>query len=367
MSRPARTSARLLVAFCSLTISAAVRADDVYKFGRNNEPQLQPLYVDVTILRVDDDKLLVRTRNGGDVPVPLASVIYVNVSNDGVLSGADQAFATREWDKAVDGYAKIVAGADASWKVRYAAPRMLIAADKSKRVDAAIAAWIALARVDAKRVAAVKPALPPKGSRYLDDAAKSLEAAARTATTDAQRQVFLAFLLDVQQARGDAAAIATATDQLAASTGAPGADPAATAVPVETRLAQARAAMQLKRYDNAIATITSAAPLIVEPGQQAEAMSIVADARAAVADALGDGAARRDAAIAYLRIVAHLAGEPAAAGFVPRSLLAAARLQADAGDVAAARALYDQVRGEYPGSPAAAQATALAARLPAGE
>ncbi len=356
-------------------VVAAAPADVIYlnRGGADRGPQADPLSKDASIVRIEKDQLVFRIA-GNETSRPLDRVAMIQVTNDPALSAGDAAFVSGDFNKAVENYLRVVRG-PADWRIRYAAPRLIEAAGDLKRFDAAVAGYVGLVRVDPAAAAVRKPALPAKGSKFLDDAAKELDQALRAATSEPQKQALLAFQLDIHQARSDEAASASTLEQLLKVAGGEAAkDPANAALLASIRLSQARIALTKKQPADAAKVIESHQSAFADPTQQAEALYMLAQAKEGLAkEGLAkeapagepqatDIAALQDAALAYMKVVAHFAraeGSP----FVADSLLRAAQLQEKINDVDAARAMYAQLSEEFPDSPAAGDAKQALERL----
>jgi TolA-binding protein len=129
-------------------------------------------------------------------------------------------------------------------------------------------------------------------------------------------------------------------------------------------LGSARAALESKDFGKVIRDITAGAAGFTQPRDQAAAMFYLAEARAGLAAQKNDPAAWQDAALAYMRVVAHFkdaAGSP----YVARSLLRTAEIHERLNDPAAARSLYEQVVRQFPGDPDAGAAAAGVEKLKA--
>ena len=348
----------LVLAF-SLTAASAL-AEDLVQFGPDGVPRTTPLWKDVTITDVVDGKVNFKTLSGTQQSVEASSVAKIISPKDPLITQADEAFIAGKFDAAIDAYTKTI-DAGATWKVQWVAPRLTAAAQKTNRFDAALAAYVALARVDPTAATTGKPKLPAKGSAFLDEAARTLQSSARGAGNDAQRQALLSLLLDVQLAQGDQADAEATIDQLLKLAGDSASDPKLAALVGEIRLGQARVALEAKRYADVAKAIAVAAPRLTEPHQQAEAFFLRGSAALAQAKP-GDKPALLDAALDFMRVVAHfddVDGRP----FVAQSLLAASDALEQAGEPLAARAACASLIAEMPDSPLAAAAKSRVARL----
>jgi TolA-binding protein len=315
---------------------------------------------DVLPATVDKPSMLVYVFQGNERQIELSKVWTLSLDDDKVLTDADIAFRSREFDKAVDGYQKIARGGTA-WKIRYVTPRLVDAASRANRFDAAITAYLGFIRVDATGATAFKPALPAKGSKLLDDAASQAETALRSAADDTQRRAYLSFLLDVQTARGDDAARLKVLEQLEKLVGDLGSDPASQAMLGDIRLGQARAKIAERKFAEAIQLVEENAERFTEPRQQASALFTLAEARAGQA-APDDSAAQLDAAVAYMKVVAHFRKADGAPLVVESLMRAAAILEAQK-DADGARSLYESVVTDFPEHDLARQAKSKLAQL----
>ncbi len=115
----------------------------------------------------------------------------------------------------------------------------------------------------------------------------------------------------------------------------------------------AAAAIQKKDFPAAINEINAFKTLFTDPETQAQAFFTLAQAHAGLAATKNDPAAWQDAALAYMRVVAHFPQNALA----PRALLATAQIeQQNLRDPAAAKLLYQQIVQQYPNDPSAATA-----------
>jgi hypothetical protein len=333
-------------------------ADEIFPLSSTGSPL--PAQKIISVLRIDGSEIVVKTIAGNEKKFNLASVQRLTVESDPSLSAAESAFVGGKWREAVDGYLRAIRSAE-TWKTQYAAPRLIAAAAKSNRFDAAVAGYVALSRVDAGSAARNKPALPGKDSAFLQEAATTLEAAVRSAAAAPQKQALLSLSLDVEMARGNVAGAERAVEQLLALIGDGPADPKLAGMVGDIRLGQARLAMQNKRYADVQTALTAAGPHLSEPRQQAEALYLKAQATGGMTRP-DDSQAQLDVALAFMRVVAHF-GSADGRPFVASSMLEAGASLERAGRAADARLLYDQLSAEFPDSAEAAEAAARSARL----
>jgi tetratricopeptide (TPR) repeat protein len=330
---------------------AAARADSIYLLNPDGSAALKPFRDNVTILRHKDKTLVFRSASGMEQALEFDKIARLSITADTVLSRADDAYTSGHYDEAVDLYLKAMRTNEA-WKIEWMTPRLSQAAAKTGRFDAAMTVYIGYARIDPLSAIAMKPTLPQKGSKFLDEAAKQLDAALRTAASDGEKQALLSLLLDVQMQRGaneDAEATAT---QLTALTGE-SADPRVAGMIVGIRLDQAASEIGAGRFDRVAPLLDPIRDKLTEPAKQAHAMFLLAQARRGLA---GDSKVKRlDAAIAFMRVVAHFQNVEEKP-YVAESLLEAAKINETIGDSDSARLLYEQIAVEFAATPIAQEA-----------
>jgi tetratricopeptide (TPR) repeat protein len=326
------------------------------------------VYSDVKITDIRLGHIQFTTSTGNEVIKDLATVVAISIDDEPQFNQAEADYAANRFDRALDGFDQTIARTDKSWLKAYCQPLLADVANKAGRFDKAVQAYVYLVLNQPADAAAHRPTVPPAGSAYLDGAAQALSTAADTPNLSSQQQAaILSLLVQVQRARDDAAAIDAAASRLAkivGDSGNPAADEASLAL-ADAKLAEAGSALAQKNYDRAISIITAAANLFVDPRRQADAMYILAQARHGQARAKNDPNAWKDAAIAYMRVVADFkdaAGSP----HVAQSLLAVASiLENHLNEPGKAMGIYQSIRGQFPQTPAADEADKEFARLQA--
>ncbi|HEY1922904.1 MAG TPA: hypothetical protein VGG44_09055, partial [Tepidisphaeraceae bacterium] len=255
---------------------------------------------------------------------------------------------------------------DKSWLKNYCQPFLTDAANKSGRFDKAVVGYIYLVMNQPAVAAQYRPAAPSSTSQYLDDAAKSLSAALdATDITQPQQTVLLSLLLDVDRARNDTAAIdavATRLNKLVGNSTNPTAGVASAAL-ADAKLTEANTALSQKDFDRASSIIAESGDLFVDPARQADAMYILAQAREGQASSKNDPNAWRDAAIAYMRVVAHFKDLPNSPHVADALLHAAAIIENQLNQPPQALQMYQSIQTRFPNTDAAAKAATQASRL----
>lgn len=322
-------------------------------------------YNNVKVDRVQGGKIIFRTSTGNETSRDLSKVVQMTLDDEPAFNAAEAAYAKGDWNAATDGYQKTVRSTDKQWLADFCSIRLIDAAGKSGRFDAAVTGYIAAVLKDPAMADAKKPALPDGKSTYLDTAADELnDALASSKLEDVQRQALLSFLLEIHRARGDAQATADTTEQLlkisAAAPNSAGSDSRlAGRALADLKLGLAHVALDEKNFAKARDTIESSREVFVEPDQQADALFCLAEARAGLR-AGNDPAALKASALDYMRVVAHFKDEPASAGLVANALVKTAAILEQLNERADALSLYQQVTAQYAGSSDAAADAAKA-------
>jgi TolA-binding protein len=227
----------------------------------------------------------------------------------------------------------------------------------------------------------------PAGAKpgSLDGAVAEVERALADAKLkDEPRQTLMAFQIELARANGDvkrAQSIGTKMSRDAnaspargpsepgeggggrAAGGATGGAAQAASAGANPALALQMAflALDQKQYEQALKEIDGAAVAITDPEQQVDALYAIAEARAGLAK--DDPPALKDAALAYMRVVARAKSTRVTSARVADALLKTAALQERLNAPQEALLLYQQVAEEYKGTDAAARATQAADRL----
>ncbi|HVT87334.1 MAG TPA: tetratricopeptide repeat protein [Tepidisphaeraceae bacterium] len=299
--------------------------------------------------------------SGRTSEVPAARVTRLIVDNEPPLNIAEESFATEKWDAAVDGYQKTIRTTSKPWIKDWAAMRLIAAANKSGRFDAAAFAYILALLKNPTTASNMKPVMPESKSTFLDSAVADVNTTlGDPRLTAVQRRALLGFLIELQQVRNDLAGEDAAYEQLIKLPGADMNDPNAKRVLARRRLTAAAKALDSKNYQQAITEIDSNKALFIEPKQQADALYLLAQAREGAAGT--DSTSLKDAALAYMRVVALAKTQPDAPHVVD-SLLKTAALLEQLGQKPTAIQLYDQIISQYPDDPAVNKARSKLATL----
>jgi len=360
----ARFTRILLVVFplVALLICGAVRADSIrLRSGETGSID----YAGAKIVGIEQGQLLYRTRDGRDNTRELDKVERIDVDGEPALAEAESAFSTDAFDKAVDGYQKVIRSTNKPWLAYWSSRRLQVAAEKTGRFDAAASAYIARVQFEDPNTIP-KPALPSEQSTYLNSATKDvMTAIGNPKLNDPQRIALLSFLIDLQRARRDTKAADEAANRLDELLAKDPSNPNASRAIAKRKLQSAQAAMDKKDFRGAINEIESSRAQFTDPVQQADALYLLAEARFQLAAAGKQPQPLKDAALAFARVVAHFKDAPDRP-HVTAALMRLGQIEEMLGDAQGARTVYEQLASQYPDDPNAAAARQGAERLRSG-
>lgn len=300
-------------------------------------------------------------------PIAVAKISRIQAKDEPAFNAAEVAYVTGEWETAAENYQKAIADRRTNlWIVDWSLPRLVDAARRCGRFDAAVAGYIALVKKDPQAATAYKPPLPEAKSAYLMLAVEELAQALKEPSLNAaQRQPLLLLLLEIQRLRKDEKAIVDIAGQLGEmeSTGtADGGDGGAGQAAADLRLGLAHVALDQGDYPKAIEQIEPNRRLFTQPRQQVDALYCLARAKYGLADKSGDPTALKEAALAYMRVVAHFNDEsnlPQAADSLYMTGVILERLK----EPRSAMRVYEAVIRRHSTDPAAAKAKARLEKL----
>jgi len=344
--KPATRIQRACLSLAALALAAlpsVLRADTVW-YGTGGSA----LKADGTVLKVENGNLIWQLKaTGSQTSRPMEAVVKVIADGETALNAAEEAFEAEKWDVAATNYDKAINTTKKEWVKDRAVFRLVPAAEKANQFPLSAKAFVQLALRDPKQAEERKPAIPDDKTQ-ITKAIPDVERALATRQTDLVR----GFLGDLYIANGEP------EKALKLLAGAPGADQNPVIL-----LTRAKAALSSKDYANAAGVIQKNRALFTDPNQQLDALYVLAESAAATAG--NDPVKKQDAAIAYMRVVAHFGSRPNPQ--VLSSLMKAAALLEQVGQTAEAAAIYRDVseNAKYKGSKAAADAKAGYDRLAA--
>jgi TolA-binding protein len=345
-----------------IAVCAVARADTVWVSSGGGNAMERPR---VQVQGIADGKIRFTSSDGRETTREIQQVVRLAVDTEPVLTAAEEAAAKQQWDAATDGYRKAMTSSTKEWVKLWSAQRVIETAQKANRFDTAASGYITFVQLDPARAVNFKPAMPDERSTYLVTAMAEVNKALTAPNlAPAQKQGLLSFLLELQRAKKDQKAAGQTMEQMLQGGVASGNDAGANAALARLKLDAAALALDKKEFDKAINEISNSAKVFVDPKEQAQALYIIAEARAGIAATKNDVPSWQDAALAYMRVATHfkeLTGSP----LIAQSLLKTAQIEEKLNDPEAARTLYDQVATQYPSDPAAGAARASAQRLKA--
>ncbi len=344
---------RIVLSLCLMLagLPALALADSVTV---NNLP-----YPDVKINAVKGEEIFFTTSTGIEVHKPIAHVSKINLTDEPALNTAEEAYLKKDWDKAATGYEKTVRTTNKAWLKDWCSVRLLESANKAGRFDAAIKAYIALAEKAPDSAKPIQLNMPKAGSAYINDAIKDLNTAISRTKNEQTKQLLLKLVVDLNALKGDNAAGDKALQDLANTQVALDPNsPEALKAQVMLKLKAMRVALAAKEYDKVISGVEKEAATIVEPADQADALLMLADAKAGKAG--DDKNAWKDVAVAYVRVAANSPGTPQAASAL---LKVANILETRLGEKDTAVKLLKQIAADYKGQETATEAENQIKRL----
>ncbi|MBC8109257.1 MAG: hypothetical protein H7Z14_21910 [Anaerolineae bacterium] len=342
--------------------SSFLQADAIWQGPPNEAPMLQGAML--KILRIEGDKLVYEF-HGNERSIEIAKITRISADGETALNAAEDALALDKHEVAVDGFQRVARAGSTTgkpWMSEWASRRLLVVAQKSGRFDAAVAAYIA--RVMSENPSAVpRPHLPDERSSYLDTASADVNSAlSNPKINDEQRVALLSFLVDVQRARKDTRAADLVAQRLDEVLAKDLNNPQAGRAIARRRLQTAQSALDKKDFKQALSELEAGRAQFTDPTQQADALYMMAEARLGLASSTkqnppssNDVAALQDAALAFMRVVAHFKDAPDRPR-VAQSILRAGQICEMINDAPGATRAYTQLVQQYPDDPNTAAA-----------
>ena len=318
---------------------------------------LQGLTLDgVVIQGVANGALSFQSSGGNAGNRDLTKVQKIHVDGETALNAAEDNFAAGKFADSVDGYLKASRSASHPWVKQYAVGRLVEAANKSNRFDAAVTAYVTMLQLDPASASRIRPTIPDGGSTYVDTAVTQINEALSTQTlTDDQKVALLQFEVDLYNAKKDPKGSDQAAAQLDELLAKDPNNPNAARANARRKLQLANQALAAKKYQDALNAIDGAKALFTDPQQQADALFDIAQAREGLAGTSADQNTLKDVALSYMRVVADFKDTPGKPHVV-ESLMKTAQIETQLNDIDAAAKLYQQIAEQFPNDPAAATA-----------
>lgn len=318
-------------------------------------------YTNVNVTSIRGDLVAFKALDH-EITKPLSQVTKLTIDSEPAFNMAEEAFAAQDWVKATAGYERTVRTTQKPWLKDWCAQRLVESANKSNQFDAAVLALATLAERSPETAARISLTMPKADSTFLPEAISAVDAAIGSAKRNETKEVLLKLLRDLYAARNDVKGATDAAERLVQVQAAINPNsPAAQRAAILQRLRALHVALEAKEYDKVIAAVEKDSAGIIDPGDQADALLCLAEAKAGKAGAAADAATWKEVALAYMRVVANApAGSPQAADALLRT---AAIHSAKLGEKNTAIQIYRQIIDEYKGQEAAKSAEAELTKL----
>jgi hypothetical protein len=318
----------------------------------------------VKVLGVQDQNLTFTSTSGNQTSKSLDRIPQIKMDDEPAFSAAEEAFVKSDWATAADNYRKAIQSTTKDWIKDRSSMRLVEAADKSGNFAAAVAGFLELMKTKPALASEHKPVVPKDHPELLDPAiAQVKQESLDQKLTNDQRTVLLNYLLEMYGAKGDTASAQAIILQLGKVAPSDANTPEARHIQADSKLAEAKQELSQKQFPQAIQTLESAGALFTDPVQQADALFIVAEAKASAARP-DDPDQLKDAALAYMRVVANFKGfegQP----HVAQSLFNTAAIEEKLKNPKEAIVIYNQLASDFKNSPLAGAAQQNAARIAA--
>src|SRR5688572_7035702 len=254
----------------------AARADTVWVASGGGKPLA---YEKVKVIGIKGDQFTFRSASGRETSKDLDSIHRVSLDDDPAFTAAEAAFETRDWDRAVAEYDKVVKASNVDWVKDRSTIRLIKAAGESGKFTAAAAGFLALLEKDAENATKYKPTVPEGKVDQIDPVIADVKRALGESPDADRKQALMTFLMELQRGKGDTAA-ASATAEELLKLGGDDASPELARVQAAAKLQFARVNIDQKKYKEALKQIDENAQYFTEPSAQVDALLCRGDALA---------------------------------------------------------------------------------------
>ena len=153
---------RVVTAFAALGFCSFAFADTVWLRAPGAKTAATKL-ADVKVDKVENGVLFFTVQSSGNqARKNLDEIAQLAIDDEPALTGAETAFAARDYKTAIDGYTKAADASSRPWVKQRAALRLIDAGQKGNDLVAAVAGYAAMAVIDPNAAEAAKPAIPPR-------------------------------------------------------------------------------------------------------------------------------------------------------------------------------------------------------------
>jgi TolA-binding protein len=318
---------------------------------------------DVKVTGVEADALLFTTSAGRQTSKPLAQIPQIKLDDEPNFSAAEEAFRGSQFSVAVDNYRKTIQATTKSWLKERSALRLVQSANKSNNFPAAVEGFVDLLQMTPALATDNKPAVP-KDANAINQAIAFVQQASKSPQLKPDQKTVLGnFLVELYNAKGDTGSANATLGQIAkGGTSAETVTADNRRVAADLKMTEARQAYSQRQYGKAVQVLNSSGGLFTEPQERADALYLLAQSTAGAMGNSEDPNQLKDAALAYVRVVAYceaLPGKP----HVADALMNVAAIEEKLKNKKEALAVYNQIADEFKGTGAAARAKEAAAKL----
>src|SRR5829696_4547607 len=143
--------------------AGAARADSLWVSSAKGEdaaPKTNALEISkVKISHIDESVITFSNISGRDTSRDVKQVVRIALDDEPSLNTAEESYLAEKWEPATENYLKTLKSTKRDWLKDYVAKRLLVAAEKANRFDAAATAYVtAILGKAGKSVS--KPAMP---------------------------------------------------------------------------------------------------------------------------------------------------------------------------------------------------------------
>ena len=336
-----------IAALICLTFVGTSLADVIWVGGGRGKGLKQ----EVDILGAEGGELIYLLY-GNRVTTPLERVQQIQMDKQPQLTEAETQFAAGQWQAAATAYERAMKSSNESWVKRRSAERLVKSAAAGGQFDKAVAGYVELAELDPVAAIGNEPEISAQTKPEQLQAAGRLIQGAVGSVQPQQQKVLLSLLMQIQNQLGDEQAAAQTSDRLMTALGSNPDQLNERDGQLYSRLllGRARLAMNQGKLAEAEKIVEDNRQRFTQADQQSDALLVLADLTRANSDGSRDKLF--DAAVAYMKIVAHFKDVPNAPN-VATALLRVAEIHVEAGEPAMADKVYRELIESYPDSDAA--------------
>jgi hypothetical protein len=344
-----------LILASSLSLAPAAATADAIWVGESTRNPI--MAGDVHIIAIQSNMLIYSIGDGEQTTKPLDQVQQISVGGETDFNIAEQSYRDARPGDAAEGYQRAIRTTSKDYVRDRASVRLAELAAKLQRFDLAATAYVALLVQEPGIAVRNKPVVAETDASYLGSAISDIQRTLASANlTDSQRGALLGFALEIYRAKNDSVMVNQTAGELMKLGLAKPADVAI------VKLASARLSLDAKNYQQAMADIQENRTLFTDPGQQTDALFILAQAQDRMNADHPNDQSLKDSAISYMRVVLAARDAPGRP-HVSEALFRVAEIEEQLKEPLAASQLYRQITRDFTGQPIASRAKAASDRL----